>query len=160
MNTFMSSSINSLRPCFTIMITHKTAYVVNDPHTTMIDGFSIRYMVDIIPRFQFICLCTQRIQISPVSIWTCHLASIRIPIVEITQHYEYHIRVRSQNCSCLVRWFCYQLIAKPGNKTASVPWPHLYSYWKFSTQARQNLTLSHLLTLRPCLDIVLWCCHY
>ena len=26
-------------------------------------------------------------------------------------------------CSCLVTWFCYQLIAKPGNKTAALPWP-------------------------------------
>ena len=34
------------------------------------------------------------------------------------------IRVRSRNCGCLVNWFCYQLIAKPGNKTALVPWPH------------------------------------
>ena len=34
--------------------------------------------------------------------------------------------VRSQNCGCLVTWFCYQLIAKPGNKTATVPWPDPY----------------------------------
>ena len=26
-------------------------------------------------------------------------------------------------CGCLVTWFCYQLIAKPGNKTATVLWP-------------------------------------
>ena len=32
------------------------------------------------------------------------------------------IRVRSRNCGCLVTWFCYQLIAKPGNKTATVSW--------------------------------------
>ena len=25
-------------------------------------------------------------------------------------------------CGCLVTWFCYQLIAKPGNKTATVSW--------------------------------------
>ena len=31
--------------------------------------------------------------------------------------------VRSRNCSCLVTWFCYQLIAKPGNKIAAVSWP-------------------------------------
>ena len=31
--------------------------------------------------------------------------------------------VRSRNCGCLVTWFCYQLIAKPGNKTAAVSWP-------------------------------------
>ena len=30
------------------------------------------------------------------------------------------IWVRSRNCGCLVTWFCYQLIAKPGNKTATV----------------------------------------
>ena len=33
------------------------------------------------------------------------------------------IWVRSLNCGCLVTWFCYQLIAKPGNKTAAVSWP-------------------------------------
>ena len=33
------------------------------------------------------------------------------------------IWVGSQNCGCLVTWFCYHLIAKPGNKTAAVPWP-------------------------------------
>ena len=31
--------------------------------------------------------------------------------------------VRSRNCGCLVTWFCYQLIAKPGNKTDTVSWP-------------------------------------
>ena len=31
--------------------------------------------------------------------------------------------VRSQRCGCLVAWFCYQLIAKPGNKTATSPRP-------------------------------------
>ena len=36
------------------------------------------------------------------------------------------IWVRSWNCSCLVTWFCYQLITKPGNKTATVPWPYSY----------------------------------
>ena len=30
--------------------------------------------------------------------------------------------VRSRNCGCLVTWFCYQLIAKPGNKTAAGSW--------------------------------------
>ena len=40
--------------------------------------------------------------------------------------------VRSRNFGCLVTWFCYQLIAKPGNKTAAVPWPDLYIYTSFS----------------------------
>ena len=38
----------------------------------------------------------------------------------------WNIWVRSRNCSCLVTWFCYQLIAKPGNKTATDPWPDPY----------------------------------
>ena len=33
------------------------------------------------------------------------------------------IWVRSRNYGCFVTWFCYQLIAKPGNKTAAVSWP-------------------------------------
>ena len=37
------------------------------------------------------------------------------------------IWVRSGNCRCLVTWFCYQLIAKPGNKTAAVSWPDPYA---------------------------------
>ena len=49
------------------------------------------------------------------------------------------IWVRSRNCGCLVTWICYQLIAKPGNKTAAVPWPDPYllqyvfcsQYWYF-----------------------------
>ena len=36
------------------------------------------------------------------------------------------ISVRSRNCGCLVTWFCYQLIAKPRNKTATVPWSDPY----------------------------------
>ena len=39
-----------------------------------------------------------------------------------------YIWLRSRNCGCLVTWFCYQLIAKPGNKTAAVSWPDLYIY--------------------------------
>ena len=37
------------------------------------------------------------------------------------------IWVRSRRCGCLVTWFCYQLIAKPGNKTAAVSWPDQYN---------------------------------
>ena len=37
-----------------------------------------------------------------------------------------YIWVRSRNCGCLVTCFCYQLIAKPGNKTAAVSWPDPY----------------------------------
>ena len=40
-----------------------------------------------------------------------------------------YIWVRSQNCGCLVTWFCYLLIAKQGNKTAAVPWPDPYVFF-------------------------------
>ena len=30
------------------------------------------------------------------------------------------IWVRSRRCGCLITWFCYQKIAKPGNKTAAL----------------------------------------
>ena len=39
---------------------------------------------------------------------------------------EHVIWVRSRTSGCLVTWFCYQLIAKPGNKTAAVSWPDPY----------------------------------
>ena len=39
------------------------------------------------------------------------------------------IWVRSRNCDCLVTWFCYQLVAKPGNNTATVRWPDLYTFF-------------------------------
>ena len=48
-----------------------------------------------------------------------------------TGHNGNIIWVRSRNCDCLVTWFCYQLIAKPGNKTAAVPWPDPYSKWHY-----------------------------
>ena len=38
--------------------------------------------------------------------------------------------VRSWRCGCLVTWFCYQMIAKPGNKTAAPSWVDPYSkFW-------------------------------
>ena len=53
----------------------------------------------------------------------------------------FYIWVKSPNCGCLVTWFYYQLIAKPGNKTATVPWldPHIP---KVSTYS--NLTSTSL----------------
>ena len=44
------------------------------------------------------------------------------------------ILVRLQKCSCLVTWFCYQMITKPGNKTAALSWPNPYmiqSYYQW-----------------------------
>ena len=50
------------------------------------------------------------------------IMGIPIPI----RRRRFSIWVRSRNCDCLVTWFCYHLIAKPGNKTATVSWPDPY----------------------------------
>ena len=39
-----------------------------------------------------------------------------------------YIWVRLWRCSCLATWFCFQVIAKPGNKTAASLWPD----WSFN----------------------------
>ena len=50
-----------------------------------------------------------------------------ISVASILQKLLY-IWVRSWRCGCLVTWFCYQLIAKAGIKTAAPSWPHPYSF--------------------------------
>ena len=40
--------------------------------------------------------------------------------LRLYSYIENRIWVRSRNSGCLVTWFCYQLIAKPGNKAATV----------------------------------------
>ena len=61
-----------------------------------------------------------------------------ISVLRDDRKYKY-IWVRSRNCGCLVTWFCYQLIAKPGNKTATVPWPDPYVVdGKLPTQRASN----------------------
>ena len=37
-----------------------------------------------------------------------------------------YIWVRSRRYACLVTWFCYQMIAKPGNKSAALSWLNPY----------------------------------
>ena len=52
--------------------------------------------------------------------------------VNMEEWHKIWIWVRSRNCGCLVTWFCYQLIAKPGNKTAAVSWLDPYVFYVFS----------------------------
>ena len=65
---------------------------------------------------------------------------------------SWYIWVRSQNCGRLVTWFCYQLIAKPGKKTATVSWPDPYAMWAqlidamIKTQLRFNLLWGYLIS--------------
>ena len=65
-----------------------------------------------------------------------------------------HIWVNSRNCGCLVTWFCYQLIAKPGNKTAAVPWPDPYASEKWVNIGSGNGLLPILLCLKQWWHIV------
>ena len=58
------------------------------------------------------------------------------------------IWVRSGRCGCLVTRFCYQLIAKPANKTAAPPWPESYKFWYEinsvqSTEREEKLKINH-----------------
>ena len=63
-------------------------------------------------------------------------------------------KVRSRRCGCLVTWFCYQMIAKPGNKTAAPLWPdpyddtHVWCFWNNEIQCIANLPL-HQSQLSP-----------
>ena len=61
---------------------------------------------------------------------------------------------RSWRCSCLVTWFCYQLIAKPGNKTDAPWWPDHYAAsttgiisimltWRFMNMIHNRLISSY-----------------
>ena len=45
-----------------------------------------------------------------------------------------YIWIRSRNCGRPVTWPCYQLIARPGNKTATVTWPDPYSDFKCNSK--------------------------
>ena len=56
------------------------------------------------------------------------------------------IWVRSRNWDCLVTWFCYQLIAKPGNKTAPVSWLDPNMAGQGFYQPENLLHLGHLIS--------------
>ena len=58
--------------------------------------------------------------------------------------------VRSSMCACLVTWSCYQMIAKPGNKTF-LTWPMYIhpSVWPNHT-IRHRITWSTLFQLMTC----------
>ena len=44
-----------------------------------------------------------------------------------------YMLVGSRNCGCLVAWLCYQFMAKPGSRTAAVPWPEPYVFTVYMT---------------------------
>ena len=52
-----------------------------------------------------------------------HISTSFVVSYASTPNNTLQIWVRLWRCSCLVDWFCYQMIAKPGNKTATPSWP-------------------------------------
>ena len=50
----------------------------------------------------------------------------------VVNGFEECIWVRSRRCGFRVTWFCYQLIAKPGNTTAAPPCPDPYDWIQYS----------------------------
>ena len=54
------------------------------------------------------------------------------------------ISVMSRKYDCLVTWFCYHLIAKPGNKAAAPSWPDPYATGMSFTYC-QRFYLSHMM---------------
>ena len=65
-----------------------------------------------------------------------------------------HIWVRSQRCCCLVTWFYYQLIAKPGKKTATLSCPH--PYIDGLVQDCSNFIANALELLQSCTKQLIW----
>ena len=61
------------------------------------------------------------------------------------------IWVSSRNCSCLVTWFCYQLIANQGNKTVAVPWPYPYDSALGKNNVNSCMIISHLQVFMCCI---------
>ena len=60
--------------------------------------------------------------------WTCTVrCCLNIPSAMMTES-AYCTWVRWRRCGCLVTWFCYHLIAKPGNKTATPSSPDPYHF--------------------------------
>ena len=68
-----------------------------------------------------------------ISMALCKILESPLPM-----HSKYHSFAHSHNTSlygsghesvAVVTWFCYHLIAKPGNKTAAPSWPDPYPHW-------------------------------
>ena len=97
-----------------------------------------------------------------ILVWRCRLTSKGNPIVEIWWSYDIHICpvglasllqdgifiwVRSRRWGCLVTWFCYQLIAKPDNKTVSPLWPD--PYWNITLKESLRISIECCVPVIP-----------
>ena len=86
-------------------------------------------------RYIHLCMLTRSAE--TLSLWCCNIVVIVdhdiSRVQSVTKRTKIYTWVRSQNCGCLVTWFCYQLIAKPGNKTATVARSDPYAVYTFLT---------------------------
>ena len=88
------------------------------------------------------------------------ISTIRMGFLFLSYHFHtcsILIWVRTRNCGCLVTWFCYRLIAKPGNKTAAVSWPDPYIfailYW---CKICRNICILNKPLSEPILFMLIW----
>ena len=88
----------------------------------------------------------------PDDLWQIKLPVSQVDLGKIVFPTLY-IWVRSRNCGCLVTWFCYQLIAKPGNKTAAVSWPDPYIYFFNGKFLRPSNDSNYKSYLQPYLSV-------
>ena len=77
-----------------------------------------------------------------LSIWGHEGVAVLLPGIAIN--------LRTWRCGCLVTWFCYQLIAKPGNKTATLSWPHPYVHWQDFICILQSRLIFSLVSTEVC----------
>ena len=67
------------------------------------------------------------------------------------------IWVRSGRWACLVTWFCYQRIAKPGNKTVPPSWPDPYHHLRSRMVCTGVIYQRLWLAVPPARDIISCC---
>ena len=65
-----------------------------------------------------------------------------------TLKYHMSIWVMSRRWVCLVTWFCYQMVAKPGNKTGPPSWPDPCTQWVMSSGPAEFIAEAVILFLR------------
>ena len=92
------------------------------------------YVINIYHHYKIFCQLSLNLHSIPVLslVWFSRGVWSRFNYTSITVmskcfvHTRICIWVRSLRCASLVTWFCYQTIAKPGNKTSTPSWPDPY----------------------------------
>ena len=104
-------------------------------------------------RARYVCLFLVPV-LNKISVSCCHTEFIITSFTTMiyhefmVSHWSFFVLcttiwVRSRNCGCLVTWFCYQLMAKPGNKTAAVSCSDPYQFMLSSLPVTNKPTEVH-----------------